>query len=162
MPSLKVYFALDRQRDLYRVQQIYELPGVISRTAGGFLDATVWKRAALQGDASVKALIDDGLLNTTVTVVCLGQRTAHGKFINYEIERSFEKGNGCVVVKINHLPHQDGTVDVLAPAPFLLEKYGYTAYRFSDKNGLITMIEEAPEIAKMSPFLSKNRSWQIH
>ena len=54
------------------------------------------------------------------------------------------------MVKINHLPHQDGTVDVLAPAPFLLEKYGYTAYRFSDKNGLITMIEEAPEIAKMS------------
>ena len=109
MPSHKVYFAFDRHRDLYRVQQIYELPGVISRTAGGFLDASIWKRAGLQGDASVKGLIDDGLLNTIVTVVFLGQRTAYGEFINYEIGRSFERGNGLVVVKINHLPHQDGT-----------------------------------------------------
>ena len=144
----RVYFCFDYSRDLERVKKIYQLPNVLSRSAGGFQTSEVWQGAAKRGDAAAKGLINDALMNTTVTVVCIGSRTSHGKFLVYELERSLEMGNGLVGIKINHLPDQDGIRDKDVPVPPVIEEEGFKVYAFSDKRELAAHIDEAAELAK--------------
>ena len=145
----RVYFSFDYSRDLERVKKIYQLPNVLSRSAGGFQTSEVWQGAAKRGDAAAKGLINDALMNTTVTVVCIGSRTAHSKFLVYELERSLEMGNGLVGIKINNMPDQDGVRDKDAPVPAVIESEGFKIYTFSDKDNLSAHIEEAAELAKL-------------
>src|ERR1700687_3556392 len=80
-----VFFSFHYQRDIVRVNQIRILPEVIDEAAAGFKDSSLWEEAKKKGDDAVKKLIDDGLRGTSVTVVCIGNKTAGRKFINYEI-----------------------------------------------------------------------------
>ncbi len=148
MMLLRVYFAFDYGRDLYRVSKIYKLPNVLSRAAAGFQDSTVWKEASRRGDAEVRGLIDDALRGTSVTVVCIGFRTAHGKHLRYQIERSLEQGNALLGIKINHLPDQDRIVDKLVPVPPVIEESGYKVHSYTGPSELVGHIKEAEELAK--------------
>lgn len=147
----RVYFSFDYQRDLYRVGKIYQLPNAVSRSAAGFQNATVWQEAARRGEAAVQGLIDDALINTSVTVVCIGSRTAYGRYLGYELERSLERGNGLVGIRVNRLRDQDGLVDKEAPVPPLIEAAGFHVYSYTDKSQLVAHIEEAAELAKQNP-----------
>ncbi len=143
---IRAYFSLDYGRDLHRVNQIQPLPGITAKAAGGFKTTTIWSGAREAGDAQLKGLVNDGLVNSTVTVICIGQRTAYSKILPYEIERSLEKGNALVGIVINHLKDEDGGVDAEAPVPRGIHEAGYKVYRFQDKPTLVKMIEEAVKI----------------
>jgi hypothetical protein len=67
--------------------------------AAGFADASLWEKAKAKSDDAIKRLINDGLQNTSVTVVFIGAKTARRKFINYEIDKSIERGNGLVGIR---------------------------------------------------------------
>ncbi len=151
----RVYFCLDYQRDLHRVRQVCQLRNVLSRSAGGFQNSEVWQAARGRGDAEVQGLINDALMNTTVTVVCIGSRTAHGKFLNYQLERSINLGNGLLGIKINHLRDQDSAIDSEAPVPPMIEASGYKVYTYSDKRALIDQIEEAADLARRIPSVTR-------
>ena len=56
------------------------------------------EEAKKKSDDAVKKLIDAGLNGATVTLVCIGNKTAGRKFINYEIQKSIDRGNGIVGV----------------------------------------------------------------
>lgn len=144
----RVYFCFDHARDMHRVKQFAELPGVMVSAAGGVRTATVWTEARQRGDAPVQGLINDALRGTSVTVFCIGQRTAHGKFLGHEIDQSLAQGNGLVGITINHLRDKDGSVDAEAPIPPAIQAAGFKVYRFSDKKALVKAIEEAAQIAK--------------
>lgn len=150
MTMLRVYFAFDYGRDLHRVRKIYKLPNILSRSAAGFETAGVWQGARRRGDAEVRGLIDDALRGTSVTVLCIGSRTAHGKYLPHEIERSLEQGNGLVAIKINHLPDEDRIVDKLAPVPPVIEESGYKVYTYTTQSQLVEHITEAHELAARS------------
>ena len=45
---------------------------------------------------------------TSVTVVLIGESTANRKWINYEIVKSFERGNGIVGIYINRINGRTG------------------------------------------------------
>jgi hypothetical protein len=147
----RVYFSLDYRRDRHRVGQVHGVPEVISRSAGGFQTSSVWMEARRRGDASIQGLINDALVRTAVTVVCIGFNTVDRKYLGYELERSLEQGNGLVGIKINHLPDQNGVVDKEAHAPPLIEDAGYNVYPYSDAKALAAHIEEAYELAKLEP-----------
>lgn len=144
----RVYFCFDHARDLYRVKQFAELPGVMVSAAGGVQTATVWTEARKRGDAPVQGLINDALRGTSVTVFCIGQRTAHGKHLSHEIDQSLAQGNGLVGITITHLRAEDGSVDAEAPIPPAIQAAGFKVYRYSDKKALVEAIEEAARIAK--------------
>ena len=89
----RVFFSFHYQRDVFRVNQIRSIPNVVGCAAAGFQDASLWEEAKKKGEAAIKKLIDDGLKNTSVTVVCIGARTAGRKYINYEIQKSIDRGH---------------------------------------------------------------------
>ncbi len=146
----RVYFAFDYQRDLHRVGRVHKLPNIVSRAAGGFKTSTVWQRARRRGRAELHGLIDDALIKTSVTVVCVGYMTAYRTYLDYEVERAIAQGNGLVGLRINHLPDHNDLTDEDGTPPPLIEATGYRVHRYSDAARLVTAIEEAHELAQLS------------
>src|SRR3546814_10152257 len=58
--------------------------------------------------------------------VCIGYKTAGRKFINYEIQKSIDRGNGILGVKIHHLKNLASETDPEGDTPALLTKHGYS------------------------------------
>ncbi len=115
--------------------------------AAGFKDSSLWEEAKKKSDDAVKKLIDDGLNGTTVTVVCIGSETAGRKFINYEIQKSIDRGNGIVGIQIHHLKNFSGRTDPVGRTPGLLTRNGYPVYKYVDHATLKTRVEEAAAAA---------------
>lgn len=142
----RVFFSF-HYKHVWKVNQIRSMTNIIGTAAAGFQDASLWEEAKKKGDREVKALIDKGLDKTTVTVVCVTYGTANRKYINYEIDKSLERGNGIVAVQIHHL--KDPNVDSKSPGaiPSQIEANGFKAYKYSNKESLAKWIEEAAKIA---------------
>jgi hypothetical protein len=138
-----VFFSFHYQRDIVRVNQIRNLPQIIDRAAAGFTDSSLWEEAKSKSDESVKKLIDEGLHGTSVTVVCIGSQTAGRKFINYEIQKSIDRGNGILGVQIHHLKKFNEPIDPVGATPALLTKHNYPIYKYDDHTKLKAWIEAA-------------------
>jgi hypothetical protein len=139
----RTFFSFHYQRDLWRLNQIRNIPNITGCSAAGFQDASLWEVAKEKGDAAIKKLIDDGLKNTSVTVVCIGAKTAGRKYINYEIEQSIKRGNGIVGIQIHHLKDKDGHPDDVGGIPAKLKNNGYKVYKYMDHKKLAQRVEEA-------------------
>jgi len=141
------FFSFHYQRDVWRVNQVRNIPNVTGCAAAGFQDASLWEEAKKKGDAAIKKLIDDGLLGTTVTVVFIGAKTAGRTYINYEIEQSINRGNGIIGVQIHHLKDKDGNTDVAGATPTKLATHGAKIYKYVDHASLGQWIEAAANVA---------------
>lgn len=140
----RAFFSFHYQRDVWRVNQIRNIPKVTGTSAAGFQDASLWEDAK-KNDAAIKKLIDEGLNNTTVTVVCIGAKTAGRKYINYEIDESIKRGNGIVGIQIHHLKDEYKKTDSVGAKPVKLK--GYNVYKYVDHEKLAKRIEEAAKAA---------------
>ncbi len=143
----RVFFCFHYQRDIWRVNQIRNIPNITGCSAAGFQDASLWEEAKKKGEAAIKKLIDDGLMNTSVTVVCIGEKTAGRKYINYEIQQSIARGNGIVGIQIHHLKDKYGNTDSVGTIPAKIESNGYKVYKYADHEKLANRIEEAAKTA---------------
>jgi len=83
----------------------------------GFWDHSLWEETKRRGDEAIKRLINHGLVGTSVTVILIGRQTAGRRWVNYEIQRSGEKGNGFLGVWINRLEDLGGYTDDRGPNP---------------------------------------------
>lgn len=143
----RVFFSFHYQRDIWRVNQIRNIPEITGCAAAGFQDASLWEEAKKKGDAEIKKMIDKALENTSVTVVFIGNKTAGRKYINYEIEQSIARGNGIVGIQIHHLKDKDGKTDDPGVIPAKLTNCGYKVYKYVDPEKLAAKIEEAAKAA---------------
>lgn len=143
----RTFFSFHYQRDIWRVNQIRNLPEVDPQAAAGFKDASIWEEARAKGEAAIKKLIDGGLLLTTVTVVFIGSKTSGRKYINYEIDKSIERGNGILGVRVHHLKDQNGIVDSEGDVPYKLTANGCPIYRYTNSTDLVRWIEKAAKDA---------------
>lgn len=139
----RVFFSFHYGRDIWRVNQIRAIPKVIGSAAAGFQDASLWEQTKRKGDAAIKTLIDNGLRNTSVTVVCIGAATAGRKYINYEITQSIARRNGVIGVKIHHLKDCDGGTDPEGETPYKLLANGYRVRKYTNVHDLGEWIEAA-------------------
>ena len=142
-----VFFSFHYQQDIFRVNQIRNLPEIIDEAAAGFKDKSLWEESKKKGDAAIKKLIDNGLLGTSVTVVCIGSATAGRKYINYEIEQSIARGNGILGLQIHHLKSVDGTTGSAGATPALLTKNGFQIYKYTTHTDLKKWIHAAAAAA---------------
>lgn len=145
--SRRVFFSFHYQRDIWRVNQIRNIDQILGTAAAGFQDASLWEESKKKGDATIKAMIDEGLKNTSVTVVCIGGATAGRKYIDYEIEQSIKRGNGIVGIQIHELKDKDGKTDSVGTAPNALVSAGVKIYKYVDHEKLKARIEEAAKAA---------------
>lgn len=119
----RVYFAFD-YRDVFQVNQIRRAGEFLGMARAGFADASQWEELKKKDDAVIKKAIDDTLVGTSVTVVCVGERTANRRWVKYEISASKARGNGLVAV---YLPGTSGH-----PAPAGMTVKRWDASRFGD------------------------------
>jgi len=138
----RVFFSFHYEY-VWKVNQIRSMPNVIGTSAAGFQDASLWEEAKKKGDKEIKRMIDKGLENTSVTVVCVTYGTTSRKYINYEIDKSLERGNGLVAVQIHHLKDQNGQTGSPGAIPPQIEANGFKSYKYTDKEALAYWIEEA-------------------
>jgi imidazolonepropionase-like amidohydrolase len=117
----RVYFAFD-YKDVFAVNQIRRAAQFIDVAVAGFTDASQWEKLKEKDDAVIRAAIDAAVVGTTVTVACVGDRTAARRWVDYELRVSRDRGNGLLGV---YLPGQAGH-----PKPKVLEDVGAPLYRW--------------------------------
>lgn len=119
----RVFFSFHYQEDYWRVNQVRN-SWVTQRAdnrvenAKLFFDGSLWESVKSQGDDAIKQVINEGLNNTSVTVVLIGAQTYQRKYVRYELERSYGKNNGLLGVYIGGLRDRDRNLGTNGPNPF--------------------------------------------
>lgn len=115
MMARKVFFSFHYERDAWRAGQVRN--SNITQTIKGYLDKAEWEEVKRKGDKAIRGWIDEQLKGTSVTVVLIGKETSGRKWVDYEIEKSIEKGNGLLGIYIHRLKNQDGEKDIKGDNP---------------------------------------------
>ena len=116
----RVFFSFHYQQDVWRVNQVrnsWRYRHESEREAEGFYDGSIWERSKREGDESLKALIREGIKNTSVTYVLAGTHTYQRRWVRYEIARSIVKGNGLLTVKIYNMRDRSSYTRMEGPNP---------------------------------------------
>jgi CRISPR/Cas system-associated protein Cas7 (RAMP superfamily) len=143
--SRRTFFSF-HYKYVWKVNQIRNIPNITGTAAAGFHDASLWEEAKKKGDAEIKKMIDEGLTNTSVTVVFVTYGTKDRKYIDYEINQSLKKGNGLVAVQIHELKDQNGDAGSPGAIPAQIAANGFKAYKYTNTAKLADWIEEAAKI----------------
>ncbi|WP_167344092.1 TIR domain-containing protein [Haloferax massiliensis] len=104
-----MFFSYHFQRDAWRANQVRHswIPHP-DREAAGFFDAADQEEVKRQSEKAIKRWIDRQLQNTTVTAVLIGEETAERPYVQYEIEKSIERENGILGIRIDSLKNRHG------------------------------------------------------
>lgn len=133
----KVFFSF-HYADIWRVNQVKKCwVTQPNARAAGFFDRSLEEVAKTEGDEAVRALIDEALEDTEVTVVLIGARTASRRWVRYEIEQSALRGNGLLGITIHNLRGSNGRCGSVGKSPF--------SNFYVDEDQLYTMDEFVPE-----------------
>ncbi len=126
----RVFFSFHYERDVWRA-------GVVrnawvtkpDRAAAGYFDAGIWEEAKKKGEAAIKKLIDDALVNTSVTAVLIGAETANRTYVQYEIQQSINRGNGILGIRVHRIKDRSGQTDTAGtnPLPSKYKVYDWVA-----------------------------------
>ena len=76
---------------------------LINHSEETFTDGSIWEKEKIKGAAAIMKLIDSGMNKTSVTAVLIGEETTNRRWVNYEIVKSFDKGNGILGININRI-----------------------------------------------------------
>jgi hypothetical protein len=114
----RVYFAFHYQSDIWRVNQVRNSWVTKDREVAGYYDASLWEEAKKESDLAIKRMINSGLENTSVTCVLIGSETYKRRWVQYEIIKSFDKGNSLFGVYIHSLKNQEQEVSTKGSDPF--------------------------------------------
>lgn len=107
----KTFFSFHYENDIWRANQVRNSWVTKPNTeAAGFTDAAAFEEVKKGGDAAIKKWIDTQLSGTSVTVVLIGAETSDRNYVKYELQKSFEKGNGLVGIYIHQIKDSKGNV----------------------------------------------------
>ena len=120
MTGRPVFFSFHYRRDIWRASNIRKSNQFSAQAAAGWTDASLWEKAKLTGSGEVRRLIESGLADTSVTVVLIGAETSKRRWVDYEIRRSYERGNGVIGVRIHRLADQFRKRDIRGDTPAAL------------------------------------------
>ena len=96
----RVFFSFHYKPDSWRASQVRNM-GVIEGNPP--VKDNDWETITKGGEAAIKKWINDQLLGRSCTVVLIGAETSGRKWINYEIEKTWNDGKGLVGVYIHNL-----------------------------------------------------------
>lgn len=114
----RTFFSFHYERDIWRSSIVRNSWVTQDREAAGFWDASLWEEAKKKGSEALKKLIQQGLKNTSVTVVLIGNKTAERRWVKYEIIESHNNGKGLLGVYIHNIRDRDRYRDNKGRNPF--------------------------------------------
>ncbi|MBD1890919.1 TIR domain-containing protein [Coleofasciculus sp. FACHB-SPT9] len=119
--SRSVFFSFHYQRDIFRVNIVRNHAMTKGGyQAAGYWDHSLWEAVKKEGDLAIKRMINQGLQSTSVTIVLIGSETAGRRWVQYELEQSYERGNGMLGIYIHNIPNIKGQKDLKGLNPFSL------------------------------------------
>ncbi|MCH7588438.1 MAG: TIR domain-containing protein [Chloroflexi bacterium] len=142
----RVFFSF-HYKHVWRVNQIRSIPNITGTASAGFQDASLWEEAKKKGVKEIQQMIDKALANTSVTVVCVTYGSTQRKYINYEIDKSLDKGNGLVAVLIHNFKDQYGNTGSPGAIPSQIKANGFKAYKYTTSKSFAKWVEEAATLA---------------
>lgn len=165
----KVFFSFHFENDVWRANQVRNnWVTKPDRETAGFVDKAEFEEVKKKGDKAIKKWIDKQLEGTSVTVVLIGSETYERKYVNYEIEQSYNKGNGILGIHIHRLKDQYGNTDKKGKNPFdnhYVDKNGkmkyseiYQIYDWKNDDGYNNIGNWIEKAAKDAGRSFKNRS----
>lgn len=86
-----------------------------------------------QGDAAIKKWITEQLSGTSVTVVLIGPETSNRRWVQYELQQSYARGNGLLAVTLHNIKDFNGNTDTAGDTSFgslAKDKNGNDVYFF--------------------------------
>lgn len=114
----KVFFSFDYDKDIWRVSQVRNSQKIKDWEEVGFIDAASWEEVKRKGDDAIKAWIRGQLDGTSVTIVLIGNQTSNSRWVRFELEESYKRGNGLLGIKIHTLKNQEEKSDFPGENPF--------------------------------------------
>ena len=108
----KIFFSFHYERDAQRAAVVRNhfvtKPG---DEAAGYVDKAAWESIEKQGDTGIKKWIAEQLTGTSVSVVLIGPETDSRKWVCYELQESYGKGNGLLGVTLHNIKDFAGKTD---------------------------------------------------
>jgi hypothetical protein len=114
----KTFFSFHYKPDVSRAQIVRNSWMTKSnREEAGFFDSSVFEASQRTSPDSLKRFLIEGLYNTSVTCVLVGEETYMRPWVRFELFRSFHRGNGLLAINISGLTHF-GKKSIQGPNPF--------------------------------------------
>ena len=105
--SRRVFFSFEYGQDVFRANVVRK-SWLTKGSSSGFVDAAEHEKIEKGGDAAIKKWISEQLNGTSVTVVLVGSKTCSSNWVQHEIEKSKEVGNGLLGIDISKISSVDG------------------------------------------------------
>lgn len=141
----RVFFSF-KYEDVWRANIVRNSWVTQGTQAAGFIDAADFESVKRRGDNAIKAWIDNQLRGTSVTVVLVGENTCSSRWVDYEIRKSIEIGNGLLGIDISKIADSSGKVgNRCGQIP-----KGFSFYLWNNQDGYKNMglwIEQAAKAA---------------
>lgn len=103
------FFSFHYDNDIWRASQVRNSDVVDeSIEESGFIDGASWESIKREGEDAVRDWINRQMKGCSVTVILIGSDTYDRKWINYEIEKSYQEDMGLVGVRIHKIRDEDG------------------------------------------------------
>lgn len=111
----QAFYSFHYQPDNWRASQVRNI-GIVE----GNKPATDndWETITKGGNAAIQKWIDDQMKYRSCTIVLVGSGTAGRKWINYEIEKSWNSKMGVVGIYVHHLKDSAGSQSYQGSNPF--------------------------------------------
>ena len=115
MAKRQIFYSFHYQNDYWRSMQVRNIGAIEGNKPVSHND---WEEVKKGGDSDIKEWINGQLKHRSCTIVLIGEDTAGRKWINYEIEKSWDDGKGVFGIYIHNLKHSDGKKSSKGSNPF--------------------------------------------
>ena len=151
--SRRIFYSFHYIPDNWRASQIRNIGAVEGNKPVSDND---WEAVKKGGDKAIQKWIDDQLDGRSCTVILIGKDTAGRKWINYEIEKSWNSNKGVLGIYIHNLKDANGNQTTKGSNPFA----AFTIERDGAKLSSIVKDYDPPytDSKKVYDYISQNLS----
>jgi hypothetical protein len=108
----RVFFSFHYQRDVQRAQVVQQSwVTQPDRETAGFFNNSVFESKQRTSDDALKSFLNEGLKNSSVNSVLVGNQTAWRRWVRYELLRSFLDGRGIIAISIHSIANLQKQTD---------------------------------------------------
>ena len=111
----RVFFSFHYDVDNWRAAKVRNM-GVVEKDRA--VTDNAWETVRKGDDAAIKRWIDGQIQGKSCTIVLIGAGTAGRKWINYEIEKSWNEGKGLIGIHIHKLTDANNRTSIKGASPF--------------------------------------------
>lgn len=120
----KAFYSFHYVPDNWRASQVRNIGVVEGNQPASDND---WETVKKGGDAAIQKWIDNQLSGRSCTIVLIGSETAQRKWIDYEINTSWNNKKGVVGIHVHNLKNSAGVQSTKGTNPFAHLKTGQTS-----------------------------------